>query len=206
MEWSGIAVFYFGCLSLGFLFALVGAFFGEFLGRGDVDAGGHEIDIGHDVDAGGVGHEMDLGHDAAAAHAGEAGSASILNSITISTFVAFFGLAGLVAVWGFGLGGVPSLAFALPVAMITAAAQFYLYVKLLVKAQASSEATMFDILGCQAEVITAIPADRVGEIAYVIKGTRYSAPAASADNEDIPRGTRVQVVNIRGATLVVRPM
>ena len=205
--WSGIALLYFGCLLFGFIFALIGAIFGEFGGHADVDAGGHEIDFGgHDVDFGG---DVDVSHEFAAdVHGGldhDLG-ASALNTITISTFIGFFGLSGLFAVWALKLGTAASLAFALPTAVVIAAAQFYLYVKIFVKAQGSSEATLADTLGCEAEVITPIPNNRVGEIAYVIKGSRYTAPAASADDEDIPRGTRVHVVNIRGTTFVVRPL
>lgn len=210
--WSGIALFYFACLLFGFLIALIGAVFGE-LGGGEAGIdGGHELDIGHDVD---VGHDLDLGHDVdAGSHAldvsspdgGSMPETSVLNTITMATFLGFFGLAGLLAVWALKLQALASFAFALPVAMLIAAAQFLLYVKVFVRSQASSEATMSEILGCEADVITPIPAQRVGEITYVIKGSRYTAPAASADGEEIAKGTRVQIVNIRGTTLVVRPI
>jgi membrane-bound ClpP family serine protease len=90
--------------------------------------------------------------------------------------------------------------------ILLGAAQFLLYVNVFIKAQGSSEATMSEILGCEAEVITTIPEGRVGEIAYVIKGSRYNAPASSADGEEILRGTRVYVVNLKANTFVVRPM
>ena len=192
---SGIAIFYFACSALGFLFALLGAIFGE-LGGGDVDAdvGGGDFDLSPEgIDVGG-------------ADTGGMPDASILNTITVSTFVGFFGLSGLLAVWVLGMDPIPSLALSIPTAVLIAAAQFTLYLKIFVRAQGSSEATMSETLGCEAEVITPIPADRVGEIAYVIKGSRYTAPAASADKEDIPKGTTVHVVNIRGTTFVVRPL
>lgn len=209
MDWSGIALFYFGCFSFGFLFALIAVVLGEVLGHADI-GGGHDVEIGHDVDMGGdvgeVGHDFDAGHDVGAGGDSDMGGASVLNSLTICTFLGFFGLAGLLAVWVLGMGPVASLAFALPVGILMAAAEFLIYVKVFIQAQASSEATLFETLGCQAEVITGIPAGRVGEIAYVIKGSRYSAPATGADGEEIPRGTCVQVVNVRGSTYVVRPM
>ncbi len=216
MELTGIAILYLICLGVGFLFALVGAIFGE-LGHGGVEAGGHEISVEHgglevgdqDID---FGHELDISHEVAGDHpvgmteAGHGPDASFLNSITISVFTAFFGLSGLFAVYVMGLTALPSLAFAVPVALVVAVAQFALYVRLFVHAQASSEATLAEVLGCEAEVITCIPGDRVGEIAYVIKGSRYTSPAVSADGEDLPRGTRVRVVNIKAAMLVVRPV
>ena len=208
--WSGLALFYFACLLFGFLFALIGAVFGEF-GHGGVE-GGHEVDVG------GGGHEVDFGH-AAGHEAGVGGhvigveggghampGTSVFNTITISTFTGFFGIGGLIAVWGFGQSALGSLAIALPAAALMAALEFLLYVKVFVKAQASSEATLAEILGCEAEVTAGIPSDRVGQIVYVIKGSRYTAHAGSADGEDIPRGARVRVVNIRGNTLMVRPL
>lgn len=197
MEFSGIAIFYLICLGTGFLFALLGAIFGELAGHG--------FEFGHDVDAGGGpelgGHEFDV----ASPDGMDMPGASFFNMITLSTFVAFFGLSGLMGLWVLRLSPLQSLVMALPIALAVAAAQFALYVKLFIKAQASSEATMSEILGCEAEVITTIPAVGMGEIAYVIKGTRYTGAAASSDEVEITRGTRVHVVNIRSNTLVVRP-
>ena len=201
---SGISLFYFVCSILGFVFALMGAIFGELAAGGDIDAdlGGHDFDFDLDQDI-----DLSLeGIDVGVGGIGEMPGAAILNTITVSTFVGFFGLSGLLAVWVLKMSPLPSLALSLPTAVLIAAAQFILYLKIFVHAQGSSEATMAETLGCEAEVITPIPADRVGEIAYVIKGSRYTAPAASADKEDIPKRTRVQVVNIRGTTFVVRPL
>jgi membrane protein implicated in regulation of membrane protease activity len=55
-------------------------------------------------------------------------------------------------------------------------------------------------------VAAGIPEGRVGQINYTIKGSRFTAPAVSNDGTEIPRGTRVIIVNIRGTTLVVRPL
>ncbi|MCL5103351.1 MAG: NfeD family protein [Armatimonadetes bacterium] len=202
MVWTGIAIFYFMCLAFGFLFALIGAIFGELaghgfeFGHGDADVGGHAPEVSHEVGS----HTVEIGGTVAA----EMPGASFFNTITIATFVAFFGLAGLMAVWVLRMSAPASLAFALPTGVLIAVGQFALYVKVFVKAQASSEATLSEVLGCEAEVITSIPGDRVGEIAYVIKGSRYTAPATSADGEEIPRGAQVRIVNIRANTLVVR--
>lgn len=214
--WSGIVLFYLACTILGFLFAIVSVIFGELSGHGGIgglggDVGGHELSIGHDIAPSGgvdVGHELGAGGHAGVEHfdSGHTPGASFFNGLTITTLIAFFGLSGLFSTFVLGLGTLPSLAFALPVSLIIAVAQFALYVKVFIRAQGSSEATLFETLGSEADVITAIPGTRVGEIAYVIKGCRYTAPAVSADNDDIPRGTRVRVVNLRGTTYVVRPI
>lgn len=212
MEWSIIAIFYFACLSFGFLFALLGAVFGEIFGHAETDIGGHEVGVGHaEVDA--AGHEVDLGHGGAEGHDVHVGThvsdmpgANFFNMITIATFCGFLGIIGLALVWGLHVGALPSLAISVPAALVIAALQFVLYVRIFIEAQGSSEATLSETLGCEADVITTIPASSVGEIAYVIKGTRYSAPASSADGADIARGTRVQVVNMKGSTFIVRPL
>jgi membrane protein implicated in regulation of membrane protease activity len=204
MELSGISVLYFVCTAFGFLLALVTVIFGELGGH----LGDHGVDIGHEADIGAEG--ADIGHDAGvggvASGAHDMPQASYLNTLTILVFITFFGLAGLMATWVLHLPPLASLAFALPVGLIAAVGEFVLYVKVFIKAQGSSEATMQETLGCEAEVITTIPAEHVGEIAYVIKGTRYNAPATSADREELPRGTRVRVVNTQGGILVVRAL
>jgi membrane protein implicated in regulation of membrane protease activity len=231
MEWSAIAIFYFACFAFGFIFALIGAIFGELgghfnaeVGGHDIDIGGHEIGIGgheidlggHEIDIGGHevdigGHEVDIGsHEIAAGGHEIAGhdmsGANVFNTITMATFLAFFGLAGLLSVWVLRMPAPLSLVFSFPMAMLMAAAQFLLWVKVFVKAQASSEATLAEILGCEAEVFASIPGDRVGQINYTIRGSRFTAPAVSSDGTDIARGTRVVIVNVRGNTLVVRPV
>ncbi len=146
------------------------------------------------------------------AHAGGGGSeenvagASPLNGITIATFMVFFGGSGLLGVWGFKLGPIESVVFAVPTSVLVAAGQFALFVRVFVRAQASSEATLSETLGSEADVIATIPAGHVGQITYVIKGSRYTAPAVSADGGGIARGARVQVVNIKGLTFVVRAL
>ncbi|MGB9619633.1 MAG: NfeD family protein [Armatimonadota bacterium] len=223
MEWSVIAIFYFACFALGFIFALLGALFGELgghfhagLGGQDVDIGGQGVELGHDVEGAGFDQGLEAGHDlggsgheilhgAAEAHHAVAG-ANPLNTITIATFMSFFGLAGLLSVWVLHMPALLSLTFSVPMALIIAAGQFMLWVKVFVKAQASSEATLAEILGCEAEVSASIPGDRVGQINYTIRGSRFTAPAVSSDGSDIARGTRVVIVNVRGNTVVVRPV
>lgn len=215
MELTGISIFYFVCTAFGFLFALVTVVFGELgthfgdhgveVGHGsvEVDHPGADVGVGHDADVGG-GHEA--GGVDISSEAQHMPQASYLNTLTILVFITFFGLAGLLATWVLHMPPLMSLAFALPVGLIAAAGEFVLYVNVFIKAQGSSEATMQETLGCEAEVITTIPAEHMGEIAYIIKGTRYNAPAKSADNEELPRGTKVRIVNTQGGVLVVRAL
>lgn len=193
-----MAIFYFACLALGFVFALLGAIFGELGGHFHIELGGHHVEIDHGLHIGEHGVPLEVDH--------AMPEANILNTITLSTFVAFFGISGLVSLWIFRLSPGMSLLASFPTSFLIAAAQFFLWVKLFVKAQASSEATLSDILGSEADVAAGIPGGHVGQITYTIRGSRFTAPAVSSDGTDIPRGARVRIVNIRGTTLVVRPV
>ncbi len=205
MEVTGIASFYLICLCFGFLMALVGAIFGGFAGHGTDFGhgvpGGNELGVGHAPEVSHTGHEIGGG----IAETSEMPGASFFNMITISTLVAFFGLFGLLGVWGFRASAIWSLAVALPASIAIAIGQFFLYVKLLINAQASSEARLSDIIGHEAEVITGILENGTGEIAYVVKGSRYTAPAVSVDSSNIPRGSRVIIESVRTNTLIVKP-
>ncbi|MFQ3549605.1 MAG: NfeD family protein [Armatimonadota bacterium] len=188
---AGIALFYVFCTGVGFIFALLGAVFGELhsFGEGGVDS----INVEHS-DA-----------DIVRLSDSEMPDASIFNTITISTFIGFFGISGLIGVWVFGLGPVGSLIFAFPTALIIAIGQFVLYVKYFVKAQSSSEATLADIIGKTAEVITTIPEGKIGEIAYIVKDTRYTAPAKASDDLSINSGTQVVVLEFKNNIAIVQP-
>lgn len=203
--WSGIAVFYLICTSLGFLFALIGAIFGELGSHMHFHVGGDHVNIGGAVNsADGFDSADHGGAEAGAVGQGDMPGASVFNTITVSTFIGFFGISGLIGVWIIRLSDALSLIFALPISLLLAAVEFALYLKIFIHAQASSEATLYEVLGCEATVIASIPGDRIGQISYSVKGSRFTAPATSADGEDIPRGSKVRVVNAKGAVLVVR--
>jgi membrane protein implicated in regulation of membrane protease activity len=204
-----MVVFYLVCLTVGFLFSLMGAVFGGAFGHGGF--GGH-AGLGHGVE---IDHGGHFGHGHIAVdHESAAGSnpssqmpgASVFNAMTVSTFIAFFGGGGLIAMKVLGLGPLWSVAAALPVALIIAACQFLLLVHVFIHAQASSEALRAVLVGCEAGVITSIAADRTGRISYVLKGSRFTAPAISLDGESIDRGAKVRIAEVRGATTVVEPM
>jgi hypothetical protein len=62
-----------------------------------------------------------------------------------------------------------------------------------------------DIVGAVAEVITPIPADSVGEVAFVAQGGRMTYTAKSATGTLIARGTTVVIEKVVGGVAVVRP-
>ncbi len=216
MTWTALALFYFACGVVGFVVAIAGALAGEF--GGHISIGDHGVEIGHGGDIGHaelghaeVGHaESDShdifgGHDVGIGPGHDMPTATVMNAVTMATFLGFFGIAGLMAVWGFHLGFIRSLAFALPTAILLAAVEFFVYTRYFLAAQSSSEATKEETQGHEAEVITTIPEGKVGEIAYVIKGTRYSAPAVSEKGDAIEGGRKVIIVGTRDNYTVVIP-
>jgi membrane protein implicated in regulation of membrane protease activity len=71
------------------------------------------------------------------------------------------------------------------------------------KTQASSEGRVAALVGQEASIITPIPANGVGEIAYVQGGTRYSAPARAEGNVAISAGVPVKITRIVGTQFYV---
>jgi len=69
--------------------------------------------------------------------------------------------------------------------------------------QGSSEAIVADLVGVEAEVITAIPAEGLGEIAYNAKQARYNAPARTVDGKSLGPHTVVKIVRVLGGTYFV---
>ena len=68
----------------------------------------------------------------------------------------------------------------------------------------SSEARVSETVGLTAEIITPITEDSVGEIAYITRGSRYTAPARSLDGRTIGRGRPVKIWRLVGATYYVK--
>jgi hypothetical protein len=59
------------------------------------------------------------------------------------------------------------------------------------------------LLGQTASIITPIPADGVGEIAYVQGGSRYTAPARTENGSPISAGKPVRITRIVGTQYYV---
>ena len=74
------------------------------------------------------------------------------------------------------------------------------------KTQSSSESHVGTLVGMSATVITPIPPNGVGEIAYVQNGTRYSAPARDERGALVSSGQTVKIVRIVGSQFYVAPI
>ena len=72
------------------------------------------------------------------------------------------------------------------------------------KTQSSSESRVATLVGVPATVLTPIPENGVGEIAYVQLGTRYTAPARAELGVPILGGQTVTISRVVGTQFFVK--
>jgi hypothetical protein len=166
----------------------------------DVDVGVPHIDLPGDID---VPH-IDFHFDHASSFDHGSVGVSPLSPITIASFTSSFGGLGLVSTQLLRLPDSISLVFAIGGATLITAGMFFLYGKVLIAGQGSSEVRMADISGTIAEVIIPVPENGLGQVAFVARGTRTTRSARSADGQAIPRGTIVTIQTVAGNTVIVR--
>jgi membrane protein implicated in regulation of membrane protease activity len=189
---GALEIVYIGCFVLGFAYAVISTVLGGGL-LGDADV---SLDSAHDV----AGH-VDTQPDASSGTI----HFSPLSPVVIAMFVTAFGAAGMVCLKVFMLSAVASLPIAVIIGIGTAAITFYIFVLLFRKTQGSSESQISKMVGCEAEVITPIPSEGMGEIAYTSKGSRYTAPARSVQQKEIKAHAIVRIDKIVGNTFFVKP-
>jgi membrane-bound ClpP family serine protease len=151
----------------------------------DVHVGGAHIDVG-----GGVDHPET--------------SVPSLSPVTVASFVTAFGAFGLIGLGLFNATAPWSLAWAVGGGVVMAVIAHFAFGYFLIAPQGSSEVRQKDIVGAIGEVITPIPADSVGEVAFVAQGARVTYPARSAAGTPIARGTTVIIEQTVGGVLLVR--
>ena len=174
---------YLVCFFVGFGFALLSALLsGVFSGGAEAHVG-----AGHDIHA----------------TAGDSVHFPLLSPVTIAMFIASFGGAGYVYKNALQLPPIAHISLAVATAVALAFAVAWILWKLFQITQGSSEAQVFELIGIEAEVTTAIPAEGLGEIAYTAKQAHYSAPARTTDGKALGPHTPVKIVKILGGTYVV---
>ena len=175
-----IGHFYLGLLGLGLAYALLAGLTGWLsdLGGGDIhfDTSGH----------------LDAGH------------LHPISGTTVATFITGFGGGGTVAHYFLNWSLLGGLALGVATGAIVAGAAYALLEVVFRHTEAGSEYTVEEVIGREAEVITAIPEGGVGEIAYIARGQRVSCSAKSVDGATIPKGSLVLVDKITGSTAYVR--
>lgn len=178
-------IIYTACLALGLLFTIISAVAGHLFG-------------GHDADVGTGGH-AEAGYD----HSGVPGI-SFFSPTVIACFVTAFGACGLILSH---VESTQSVWISAPISAIAggvmALIAFFVFNWLFQKTQSSSESRVAELVGVSASIITPIPLNGVGEIAYVQGGTRYTAPARTETGSAIPAGRPVRITRIVGSQYFV---
>jgi membrane protein implicated in regulation of membrane protease activity len=181
-------IIYTACLALGLLFTIISATAGHFFG-------GHD---GHPGDLGTGGH-AESGFD----HSGIPGI-SFFSPTVLACFVTAFGACGLI------LNHIPatrSIWISAPISAIAgvcmAGLAFLLFNYIFTATQSSSESRVGSLVGQTGSIISPIPKDGVGEIAYVQGGSRYTAPARTESGLPVPAGKPVRITRIAGTQYYV---
>ena len=126
-----------------------------------------------------------------------------LNPVVVSIFLVSFGGTGLATMqlFGWDLG---SLGVAAPSGFVMAAVTFAIFEKIFSITQGSSEPGPQEMIGKEAEVITPIPENGLGEIAYTRRGSRFTAPARCETGVPVAKQTVVTVTRMVGHTYYVK--
>jgi membrane protein implicated in regulation of membrane protease activity len=188
------------------------------LDSGDIDT---DLDAG-DLDSGGMegldaGHEMDLGHGAGGqaavlahahgGHAAEHGHGGMMeynpfSPLSLMAFICAFGASGLIAT-ALGFSTLISLLLAVGGGLVMALVMWLLIGKLLFAMQGTSEAHQADMIGLEAEVLTPMDDAHTGEIAYILDGVRYTAPAKLTHEGAAAKQSKVRIRRIRDNVVFV---
>jgi membrane protein implicated in regulation of membrane protease activity len=177
------------CFGVGLVFTLASAVFGHFFG------GGHDVHS----DLGTGGHA-----EAGFQDTGMPGIAPF-SPTTIASFVTAMGGLGMIFS---SIEATKSVWISAPLSilggLLIAVGVFFLFETFFRKLQSSSESRVATLLGQTATIITPIPLNGVGEIAYVQAGTRYTAPARDLQGATIANGQTVKIVRIVGTQFYVQ--
>ncbi len=174
------------CLVVGVVFTLVSVVAGHFFG-------------GHSDHVGGSG-----GHAEAGADSSDMPGISIFSPTIIASFITAFG--------GFGLiftefPATKKVIVSAPLSMFCAlaiAGVLFVFLRSVFRhTQSSSESHIARLAGTEASVASPIPANGVGEIAYVVSGSRYTAPARTEDGSAIASGKLVKITRVVGTQFYV---
>ena len=178
---------YLFCLVVGLVFTLFSVVAGHFLG-------------GHGDHVSGSGGHAETGADSS-----DMPGISIFSPTIIAAFITAFG--------GFGIifteipatsKVVISAPLSIVAGLLAAGGLYKLLSALFSHTQGSSESKVADLAGTDANVITPIPENGVGEIAYVVRGTRYTAAARVEDGTAVAGGKPVKITRVVGTQFYVK--
>lgn len=195
-----LTVAYIALAVLGCGYVLFAAFLGHAHDGGDA---AHADHAAHSEGSYGVDGS---GHGAAKASADGGGTFHFpfFSPLALATLGAAIGAWGLIAQFGFGMHDESSLFVAIPAALVTAYAVSWAGWRMVSGSRGTSAISLSALPGVSAEVTTPIPAGGVGEVAALVDGQRFCAPAREEEGGAVPRGAAVTVVRMVGNTLLVK--
>jgi len=185
-----MTLFYAVCLLTGLLFTLISGLAGHVFHGGD---GGHGI---------GTGGHAEAGFD----NSGIPG-VSFFSPVVLASFVTAFGGFGILFT---DIKATSSVWLSAPLsivgALVVAFGVLSIFNAVFQKTQSSSESRVATLVGLPASLMTPIPENGVGEIAYVQASTRYTAPARSEKGIAIGAGSTVRITRVVGTQFFVEPV
>ena len=180
-------IIYTACLALGLIFTIISAVAGHLFGGHD-----GQIDVG-------TGGHAEAGYD----HSGVPG-VSFFSPTVLACFVTAFGACGLILS---RIEATRSVWISAPISAVAGVAMaslaFFLFNWMFKHTQSSSESRVGSLAGLSASIVSPIPKNGVGEIAYVQSGSRYTAPARAEDGAAIPAGKAVRITRVVGTQYFV---
>lgn len=175
------------CLGVGLLFTIISAVAGHLFGGdgGNIGTGGHAEAGFSDSGVPGI---------------------SFFSPTVLASFVTAFGACGLILR---SIEATSPLFISAPASALAggviALAVFWVFNTMFKKTQSSSESRVATLAGLTATIVTPVPENGVGEIAYVQSGTRYTAPARSTHGQPIAAGQAVRIQRVVGTQFYVEP-
>ncbi|HEY9784766.1 MAG TPA: hypothetical protein V6D17_05125, partial [Candidatus Obscuribacterales bacterium] len=128
---------------------------------------------------------------------------AVFSPLSISVFLAFFGLTGFCLQRFIGpFAIVPALIAGLVMRKVTTA----LIRAFVVRSHVSTASKVEEAIGHEAEVCVSIQPGRTGEVTYVLGSKRYNMPAKCVkDESEYKRGSKVLITDIRNGVVMVEP-
>ena len=174
------------CLVAGLVFALVSVVAGHFFG-------------GHDAHVSGSG-----GHAEAGADSSDMPGMSIFSPTVMASFVTAFGGFGFIfSQFQLTKPTVISAPLSVVCALLIAGGLYKFLGMVFRHTQSSSESHVGKLVGTEANVITPIAENGVGEIAYVVGGSRYTAAARAEKGTPVASGQTVKITRVVGTQFYV---
>lgn len=137
-------------------------------------------------------HDLDFDH----------GGPGVLSSRVIAVFITAFGAFGAIATNN-GLGPGPASAVGLGSGLLFGGV-IYAFLRFLYGQQASSDVVAADLVGQNARVVVAIPANGVGQVRCRLGEELIDKIAQSRDGLAIPENAPVRIEEVLGETVIVK--